>query len=105
MGILLGVVLAGVASWLFFKKMKDEKDDKDSDKNNQGFLLLQNQMEMLAKTVDTKLSESQKDMNLAMRSQFTESQKLVKEITEELTSVKETNKQVVGFAEDGRAHV
>lgn len=99
MGILLGVVLAGVASWLFFKKMKDEKDDKDSDKNNQGFLLLQNQMEMLAKTVDTKLSESQKDMNLAMRSQFTESQKLVKEITEELTSVKETNKQVVGFAD------
>lgn len=99
MGILLGVVLAGVASWLFFKKMKDEKDDKDSDKNNQGFLLLQNQMEVLAKTVDTKLSESQKDMNLAMRSQFTESQKLVKEITEELTSVKETNKQVVGFAD------
>jgi DNA recombination protein RmuC len=49
--------------------------------------------------MDQKMGESQKIMHDSLRSQFGESQKLIKEITEELTYVKDTGRRVEGFAE------
>lgn len=97
LGVVVGAVAAAVIVWLIVKKvLHSQKDASSSDK---AMLLLQNQLAELSRVVDSKLGESQKEINSAIRSQFSESQRLVKEITEELTSVKEANKQVMGFAD------
>ncbi|MBI5126696.1 MAG: DNA recombination protein RmuC [Candidatus Taylorbacteria bacterium] len=53
----------------------------------------------LNKTVDSKIGESTRSMNDTVRLQFSESQRLIKDITSELVQVKETGKQVVSFAD------
>lgn len=82
--VLIAVVLRG---------QKKPKED------GQSLVLLQNQINEIVKTLDAKLGESSKEMQTNVRMQFTESQKLIKEITTQLTEVKETNKQVFGITE------
>jgi len=53
----------------------------------------------LTKTVDSKINESSRNMQESMRSQLSESSKLIREVTEGLTKLDETNKQVVSFAD------
>src|SRR5205814_7238704 len=53
----------------------------------------------LTKTVDTKMNESSRSMQESIRTQLSESSKLIKEVTEGLTKLDETNKQVVSFAD------
>jgi DNA recombination protein RmuC len=53
----------------------------------------------LTKTVDTKIHESSRNMQESMRVQLTESSKLIKEVTQGLTKLDETNRQVVSFAD------
>ncbi|MEN9912894.1 MAG: hypothetical protein RLY66_302 [Candidatus Parcubacteria bacterium] len=53
----------------------------------------------LTKTVDFKINESSKNMQESMRSQLSESSKLIREVTQGLTKLDETNKQVVSFAD------
>ena len=62
-------------------------------------MLIQQQMQELAKTLDARVSESSKAMQEHAHRQFSESTKLIKEITEEVTSVKEIGRQTQGFAE------
>lgn len=45
------------------------------------------------------VGETNKQVNEAIRFQFQDSQKLIKEITKEITEVKEVGRQTVGFAE------
>jgi len=78
--------------WVFLKRRGGEK-------NNDGLLFLQNQMSDLTRTLDTKLSEASKNMNESVRTQFSESAKIIREVTEGLTKLDETNKQVVSFAD------
>ena len=58
-------------------------------------MLLQNQMNQIARTVDSKLGESTR----LMQHQFSESAKIIRDVTEKLTKLDETNKQVVSFAD------
>jgi len=90
---LIALVLFAVV--LLLRAQKPKKDDSTA----QPLVLLQNQLEHLARTIDTKLGESRREMQDAVKSQFSESQKLIKGITEEITHVKETNKQVVSVAD------
>lgn len=53
----------------------------------------------LTKTVDTKITESSRSMQDSMRTQLSESSKLIKEVTQGLTKLDETNRQVVSFAD------
>lgn len=53
----------------------------------------------MERAVGDKLSMSAKEMNEAMRHQGTESIKIVQDVTKKLTELEETNKQVVGFAD------
>ncbi|MCX6716310.1 MAG: DNA recombination protein RmuC [Candidatus Taylorbacteria bacterium] len=53
----------------------------------------------LNKSVEQKMGENSKIMTEAVRTQFGESQRLIKEITNELVQVKEGGKQVASFAE------
>ena len=92
--ILLVLAVAVMAYFLYrlFLKGSEKKDDNS-------FLLIQNQLNELTRTLDSKIGESSKMMNDSVKTQFSESQKLIKEITQELSSVKETSRQVVGFAD------
>ncbi|MAZ40992.1 DNA recombination protein RmuC [bacterium] len=90
-GILGGVLGAGAVGYLFIRNQK-------GDNKEEGSLLLQ-QLNELSRTLDTKLGESDKKIQEATHRQFTESKNMIRDITEELTSIKETNKQVVSFAD------
>lgn len=57
--------------------------------------LIQNQIQALRSTVDEKLGKSGE----MFQRQFVESAKIIKEVTEKLTRLDETNKQVVNFAD------
>ena len=70
----------------------------------------QSQINDIAKMLDIKLthsreemqatfSRSREEMQTAVRTQFTESQKLVKDITEQIAQVQESNKQVFTIAD------
>lgn len=87
-------------------KSKLERSNELGAEHKRAFEILQGQMTNLknelksevndfAKQVDTKLHESHKNTQF----QFTESQKLIKDITGELEQVKETNKQVFSVTE------
>src|SRR3989338_1853285 len=64
-----------------------------------GMVLLQQQMQELAKTLEARVSESSRAMQENSHRQFSESSRLIKEITTELTSVKEIGRQTQTYAE------
>ena len=61
--------------------------------------MLDQNLHALTSTVDAKMGETTRQMGETMRSQFSESSKLIKEVTEGLTKLDETNRQVVSFAD------
>jgi len=85
--ILLAVVIM-LLLWIVFAKKG----------NNESSLII-NQINDLRRTVDDKMSESTKQMTESVRNQFTESAKLIKDVTQGLTKLDETNRQVVSFAD------
>ena len=87
------MVVGGVVAYLILGRKKEEKKD------DTGLSLLLQQMDILTKTVDQKLGESHKQVNESLRFHSTESNKIIREITEELVKVGEGQKQVVGFAD------
>lgn len=72
---------------------------KDSPQEGAGMVLLQQQMQELARTLDARVAESAKAMQESSHRQFSESNRLIKEITQEVTSVKEIGRQTQSFAE------
>ena len=90
------IVVNAILFWLFSRKMSVTPG---TSANDGSLKLLLQQMNELSRTVDSKIGESAKEMNESVRHQFTESQKLIKDITNELAQVKETGKQVMGFAD------
>ncbi|MEN9338117.1 MAG: hypothetical protein RIQ41_431 [Candidatus Parcubacteria bacterium] len=84
--LLVSILLRGVGS------RKDTSED-------QTFLVLQDQLERLTRTVDERLRSSQTDLHQVLRHQDSEAKKLITDITRELTEVKEANKQVFSMTE------
>ncbi len=100
--ILLVLVITGLSILLRKKTKPEEKDGS--------FLLLQQQMSELGRVLDSKLTESRRDMQDAVRVQFSESQKLLKDINEQMskslidvareqTKTNEATRQFVTIAE------
>ncbi len=79
---------------LFFVPKKESKQREDP-----AAQLLSSQISELTKTIDSKLNESQKEMTQSMRHQSTETSRIIADITEKITRLDETNKQVVSFAD------
>ncbi len=93
MDTLLILVIVALVINAFLMLMK-----RNSSSDNQSVLLLQNQMNELTRVMDSKLGELPK----MMQSQFGESAKIVRDVTERLTKLDETNKQVINFADQLR---
>lgn len=87
--ILLIALVSGIAYVIYLLMKKNQKTD------DQSFLMLQNQLKEMRETLDGKLGESTKQIQM----QFGQSAKIIQEVTERLTKLDDTNKQVVGFAE------
>ncbi len=92
LGILAGVVISGLFVWFLLRGKKPKENDG-------GFVLIQNQIDNLTRAIESKLGESNKEMREAVKHQFGESQKLIKDITEQITHVKEANRQVISVAD------
>jgi DNA recombination protein RmuC len=95
--ILLIVLVVGNVATMYLLYMRGQQNAAPQDM--QGMLLLQNSVQELARTLDTRVAESSKQMNESVRSQLGESAKLIKDVTEGLTKLDETNRQVVSFAD------
>ena len=87
---IIGMFLGGAVFWFITRNKKEDSG---------GILMLQDQLKEIRGTLDTKLGESTKTMQDVVRSQFKESQDLIKDITKEVTEVKEVNKQVSTITE------
>src|SRR3989338_7749464 len=111
-GLALGAVIA-FAVVIFLRKQNETSEGSQGD----ALLLIQNQLGNFQaqlgdfmKTVDAKVGSSNKEMQQAVHMQFNESQKLIREINEqvsrnltnvarEMTSANETSKQVLGITD------
>ncbi|MFQ5541034.1 MAG: DNA recombination protein RmuC [Candidatus Paceibacteria bacterium] len=91
--LLIILVVGNFATlYLMFARQRHKKGDE-------GMTLLQAQLQELTKTLRAEVSESSKAMQEHAHRQFSESSRLIKEITQEVTSVKEIGRQTQGFAE------
>lgn len=90
--ILLLIIAVGVIVAIFLLLRKKPEAEK---KDDGAMLLLQQQLNQLAGAVDSKLSESNKNV----QEQFKYSADIIRNVTEKLTKLDETNRQVVGFAD------
>lgn len=89
--IIIGIVIVGLLTVLITKQSSGAQD--------QSFLILQDQLEKLRNTVEHKLERSSSELHQVLHRQGTEANRLITEITRELTEVKEGNKQVFSMTE------
>ena len=89
---------------LLYKKLSGNNKPKEGEQNL--FLMLQNQIQDLNKIVDQKISESnrlvnetQNNIHRTIQTQFGQSTKIITDVTERLTKLDETNKQILNFSD------
>lgn len=103
--VIILVIVNAIVAFLFFRKKEEAPKEDDKSMN----LLLQH-LNDLGRTVDQKLTESRKEMIESIKFQSAESQKtignvndeskkIIREMTEKLTRLDETNKQVLSFSD------
>jgi DNA recombination protein RmuC len=92
--ILIGLIIGGIVVYFLLDKKKSGKKEDTT-----GLNLILTQINELSRTVDNKLGESQKQVNESLRYHSSESNKIIKDVTESLTKLDETNKQVISFAD------
>ena len=90
--------------YLMYKKLNAQNKPQEGEKNL--FVMLQNQIQELNRTVDEKISDTHKIMgqtqekiHQTIQAQFGQSTKIISEVTEKLTKLDETNRQVVSFTD------
>ncbi len=90
--ILFGAVILalGLQTWVLLRKRKEGTIPQ----NDAAMAMLQQQLNQVSQTLDAKLSES----NRAIQQQFGQSFNIIKDVTQKLTELDNTNKQVMGFA-------
>ena len=95
--ILFGVVIIGanfLLLWIFLRKKENPKQEDAT-----GLRLILDHLNNLSSVLDKKIGESNRFVHDAVKTQFSESSKLIKDVTEGLTKLDETNKQVISFAD------
>lgn len=95
----IGIVIGGLFVYVLLSRKKDSSTNNDQ---NTGFQLLLQQINDLQRTVDQKLGDNEKSLKESLRFQSTQSNQIISDITEKLTRLDETNRQVVGFADQLR---
>lgn len=97
--IAFAIVFLGMNVFLmrrFFAQQKTAASPQD----DRALLLLQQQIQGLADSLDKRIAESSRLTSDTVQRQLSESTKIVREVTEGLTKLDETNKQVINFADE-----
>src|SRR3989344_6830391 len=96
---ILGIMAAAVVALIYFL-LRKKPEEKPQD--NSAMVMIQDQLKEMRQTlqnfgsqVDSKMSDSAK----MFQQQFAQSAKIVRDVTERLTKLDETNKQVMGVAD------
>lgn len=107
--LIILVILAVIANIVLMVALLRRKNAKENGDGDGLRLILEQVNELgrtverkvgdLTKTVDNKIHQSSVSMQESMRTQLSESAKLIKEVTQGLTKLDETNRQVVSFAD------
>lgn len=92
--IIVGILGGIIVAYFIFGKKKES-----GEKDGTGLQLILTQLNELSRTVDGKLGESHKQMNESLKFHSSESNKIIRDVTEKLTRLDETNKQVISFAD------
>lgn len=110
-------IVALVVGYIVFLVFRIVKGLEKGSGDNQSMMMLQQQLQEISKSnndlrisneqlkselsdkLNERLGQSHKEMSASVQTQFQESQKLIKSITEELGNVRKTGEQVVGFTE------
>lgn len=95
--LIIGLLVVGFGVLLYMLMALKNSTQKPSD--DQAMKLLLAQMNNLSEVVDRKMGETTQQMADTMKTQFSESSKLIKNVTEGLVKLDETNKQVVSFTD------
>ncbi|MFA6257880.1 MAG: DNA recombination protein RmuC [Candidatus Paceibacterota bacterium] len=91
--IILGIIGGGLIVYFLLNGKKEEKKD------DTGLSLILTQINELSRTVDSKIGESHKQVRESLQFHSSESNKIIRDVTERLTRLDETNKQVISFAD------
>lgn len=117
--ILIGLIIGALVAAVLVLYLRNKKGSQvlDTQHQNDPLLLIQNQIANFQsqlgnfmKTVDTKMGETNREMQQAVQTQFSESQKLIRQINEqveknligvakEMTAANETSKQVLSITD------
>jgi DNA recombination protein RmuC len=92
--IILLVLVIGLLVWVILSKNRPHKSGEDI-----GLKLILEQINELNRTVDKKIGDNAKEMQESIKYQSNKSFDIIRDITEKLTRLDETNKQVVSFAD------
>lgn len=104
--ILAGIVTVGFLIWRLSEQLKHKEDDQSLKMLQDHLFKIQEGLKAQDKSMNEQMNKSRDVMTESLQKQFATSQKIIKEVTdnvksvtEKLTKLDETNKQVVGFAE------
>ena len=98
--IVVLIIMNAVFLSLFVKSR--QKPEEEEDKQDKGMQLLLQQLNELNRTVNESIGDSRKEVQESLRHQSTESQRIIRDVTERLTKLDETNKQVLSFSDQLR---
>lgn len=96
--ILAFMFVQGIGLYLIAKRQAAVNEQLAPKEDSTTPLLMQ-RLEGLERSLDNRMAESSRQMHDTMRTQLGESSRLIKEITEEITSVKEIGRETGKFAE------
>lgn len=92
-------IIIGILAGVIFTFIFSNRGNKEEKKDDIGLQMILTQLNELSRTVDTKMGETKKEMSESIKFHSTESNKIIRDVTERLTMLDETNKQVVSFAD------
>lgn len=92
--IILGIIGGVAVAYVAFGRNKESAQENDT-----GLNLILTQINELSRTVDSKIGESHKQVRESLQFHSSESNKIIRDVTERLTRLDETNKQVISFAD------
>lgn len=91
--LIVGLVVGAIVISMMRQKRRPEENSAPL------FKMLADDMKDLRRTLDERLHQSSEKMYESLKYQSGEANRLIKEITREITEVKETGKQVMGFTD------
>jgi DNA recombination protein RmuC len=96
--IIIAVLIGGIIAYFVLKNLSAQAGEKKPE-NDTGLNLILTQLNELSRTVDNKLGESHKQVQESLKFHSSQSNEIIRDVTERLTRLDETNKQVISFAD------